>query len=136
MATVEPASQTRFWNSFSTATEDIREGLHVDQDTATNSHWTKWAYLYSRVALNPLLVAYKYPVPILNTVSWDYRTGDIAPNSHGVQSRTVEDVVRLIGQAIAILGSKDPRMMSTGKIDGRLQLQFRCYSWKDPLLLG
>ena len=38
----------------------------------------------------------------------------------------------MIGQAIAILGAKDPRMTSTGKIYGRLQLQFRCYSRQVP----
>ena len=83
------------------------------------------------MALNSLLVAYKYPVPILNAFARDYRTGNITPNSRGVRSRTVEDAVRSIGQAIAMLGAKDPWMMSTGKIDGRLQLQFRCYSWQD-----
>ena len=31
-----------------------------------------------------------------------------------------------------MLGSKDPRMTSTGNIDGRLQLKFRCYSRQDP----
>ena len=31
-----------------------------------------------------------------------------------------------------MLGGKDPRMTPTGKLDGRLQLQFRCYSRKDP----
>ena len=31
-----------------------------------------------------------------------------------------------------MLGAKDPRMTSTWNIDGRLQLQFRCYSWQDP----
>ena len=31
-----------------------------------------------------------------------------------------------------MLGAKDPRMTSTGKIDGILQLQFRCYSRQDP----
>ena len=31
-----------------------------------------------------------------------------------------------------MLGAKDPRMMTTGNLDGRLQLQFRCYSWQDP----
>ena len=53
------------------------------------------------------------------------------PNIRGVRSITVEDAVRSIGQAIAMLGAKDPRMTSTGKIDGRLQLQFRCYSQQD-----
>ena len=32
-----------------------------------------------------------------------------------------------------MLGAKDPRMTFTGEIDGRLQLQFRCYSRQDPL---
>ena len=77
------------------------------------------------MALKPLLVAYKYPVPILNAFARDYRTGNIALNSRAVLSITVEDAVRSIGQAIAVLGSKDPQMTSMGKIDGRLQLQFR-----------
>ena len=79
------------------------------------------------MALEPLLVAYKDPVPILNVFAQDYQKGNIAPNSLAVRSRTVEDAVKSIGQAIAMLGAKDPRMMSTGKIDGRLQLQLRCY---------
>ena len=72
MATVDPAAQTRFWNSFSTATEDIREGLSVGRFTATNGHWNKWAYFCARVALYPLLVAYKDPFPILNAFAQDY----------------------------------------------------------------
>ena len=31
-----------------------------------------------------------------------------------------------------MLGAKDPRMTSTGKIDGRLQIQFLCYYQIDP----
>ena len=132
MATVDPASKTRFWNSFSSATEDIQERLSTGRATVADGHWTKWAYFCARVALDPLLVTYQDPVPILNTFSQDYRTGNIAPDSRGVRSRTVEDAVRSIGQAIAMLGAKDPRMTSTGKIDGRLQLQFRFYSRQDP----
>ena len=72
MATKDPAAQTRFWNSFSTATEDIREGLSVVRATAADGHWTKWAYFCARVALDPLLVAYTDPFPILNAFAWDY----------------------------------------------------------------
>ena len=72
MATVDLAAQTRFWSSFSTATEDIREGLSVGQATAADDHWTKWSYFCARVTLDPLLVAYKDPVPILNTFARDY----------------------------------------------------------------
>ena len=132
MATVDIAAQTRFWGSFSASTEDILEGLSVGRSTAPDGHWTKWAHLCARVAIDLLLVAYKDPVPILNAFSRYYRTGNIAPNSREVKSRTVEDAVRSIGQVIADLGDKDPRMMSTGNIDGRIQLQFRCYSRQDP----
>ena len=132
MATVDPAAQTRFWNCFSTATKDIREGLSVGRATAADCHWTKWAYFCARVALDPLLVTYKDPVPILNNFARDYQTGNITPNIRGVQSRTVEDAVRSIGQAIAMMGAKDPHMAFTGKIDRRLQIQFRCYSRQDP----
>ena len=94
MATVDPASQTRFWNSVSTAEEDIQEGLSAGRATAADGHWTKWAYFCARVALDPILVAYKDPAPILNAFARDYRTGKIAPDSQGIRSRTVEDAVR------------------------------------------
>ena len=128
METVDPVAQTRFWHSFRSATENIREVLSTGRATADDGHWTKWTYFCARVALDPLLVASQDPVPILNDFARDYQTGNIVPDSRGVRSRTVEDAVRLIGQAIVMLGAKDPRMTSTGKLDGRLQLQFRCYS--------
>ena len=133
MATVDPVAQTRFWHSFRSATEDISKGLSTGRAIAADGHWTKWTYFCARMALNPLIVAYQDRVPILNAFAQDYQTGNIAPDSRDVRSRTVEDSVWSIGQAIAMLGAKDPRMASTGKLDGRLQLQFRCYSRQDPL---
>ena len=105
--------------------------MSLGQSAAANVHWTKWAYFCARVALEPLLVSYKYPIHTLNAFARDYRTGNITPNSRAVRSITVEDAVQSIGQAIAVLGAKDPQMKSTGKIDGRLQLQFRCYYRQD-----
>ena len=84
MATVDTTSQTRLWGSFSALTEDIRDRLSIGQATAVDGHWTKWAYLCAMVALDPLPVAYKDPVPILNAFAIDYRTENIAPNSRAV----------------------------------------------------
>ena len=118
MATVDPVAQTRFWNSFRYATEDISGGLSTGRATTADGHWTKWTYFCARVSLNPLLVAYQYPVPILNAFAQDYGTGAIAPGSCSIRSRTVEDAVRSIGQVIAMLGTKDPRLTPTGNLDG------------------
>ena len=97
MATVDTNAQTSFWYRFSALTEDIREGLSVGRATAADGHWNKWAYFCARVAVDPLLVAYKHPVPILNSFDRDYRTVNIATNIRAVQSRTVEDSVHSIG---------------------------------------
>ena len=96
METVDPVAQTRFWHSFRSATKDILEGLSTGQATAADGHWTIWTYFCARVDLDPLLVAYQDPVPILNTFSQDYRTGNIAPDSRGVRSITVEDGDRFL----------------------------------------
>ena len=79
MATVDPVAQTRFWHSFRSAMEDISEGLSTGRATAADGHWTKWTYFCARVALDPLLISYLDPVPILTAFARDYRTGNIAP---------------------------------------------------------
>ena len=86
MADVDTAARVRFCNTFCAATEDIAEGLSTGQACAADGHWTKWANFCSRVALNPLLISDKDPVPILNMLAQDYRTGDITPTSSPVQS--------------------------------------------------
>ena len=84
------------------------------------------------MALDPLLIGYKDPVTILNIFARDYSTGDITPTSILVRSRTAEDAVRSIGQALAALGIANPRYGKDGKIDIRLRFQLRCYTKQDP----
>ena len=123
MADVDTAARDRFCNIFCAATEDIAEGLSTGRACAAYGHWTMWVKFCSRVSLNPLLIGYKDPVPILNIFARDYRTGDIAPTSSPVQSRTAEDAVRLIGLVLAALGLSDPRYRKDGKINIRLRFQ-------------
>ena len=112
--------------------DDIVEGLSTGRACADDGHWTKWANFCSRVALDPLLIGYKYPAPIHNIFTRDYRTGDIAQTISPARSRTAEDAVRSIGQALAALGLADPRYGKDGKINIRLRFQLRCYTKQDP----
>ena len=66
MADVDTAARVCFCNTFCTAMEYIAEGLSTGQSCAADGHWTKWENFCSRVALDPLLIGYKEPVPILN----------------------------------------------------------------------
>ena len=101
MEDVDTAARDRFCNTFCAATEYIANGLYTGRAYAADGHWTKWANFCSRVALDPLLIGYKDPVPILNIFARYYRTGDITPTSSPLRSCTAGDAVRLIGQAIA-----------------------------------
>ena len=125
MADVDTTARVCFCNTFCAATDEISEGLSTDQACAADGHWTKWANFCLRVSLDHLLISYKDPAPILNIFYRDYRTGDIAPTSRPVQSRTAEDAIRSIGQALAALGLANPCYGKGGKIDIRLRFQLR-----------
>ena len=96
MADVDIAARDLFCNTFCAATEDIAEGLSTGRACTDDGHWTKWANFCSRVALEPQLIGYKDPVPILNFFARDYMMGDITPTSSPVRSRTAEDSVQSI----------------------------------------
>ena len=70
------------------------------------------ADLCQDVALEPIIVLYRDPVPILNTPARNYRIGSLDPNRRQVQSRTVEDSAWSIGQAIAAMEEPDRRLTS------------------------
>jgi hypothetical protein len=56
----------------------------------------------------------------------------VAPSGSPVKSRTVEGALRAIGQTMATLGSPDPRLQPSGKLDLRLSRQLTAYKKQDP----
>ena len=73
------------------------------------------------MALYYLPVLYRDTVLIINTFARKYRTGYLAPIIHQVQSRSVEDAICSIGQALADMGALDPRLKSQGELEIRLK---------------
>ena len=61
-----------------------------------------------------------------------YRAGRISPSDCPVRSRTVEDVVRHVAQAITRLGAVDPRLNTFGELDFRLATVLRSWKKRDP----
>ena len=51
------------------------------------------------MALEPLTILYRGLVPILNAFAIQYRIEIMAPSVHQVQSRTVEESIRMIVKA-------------------------------------
>ena len=133
MVTVDPAKCTCFHDSFRAAADNIFKGLSTSRSAAADGYWRKWAILYREVSFNPLLVLYRYPVPIISAFARQYRTWGITPSVHQVKSHTVEDAVRSILQVLAALGTRYPRLTIQGELEISLPFQFWCYIKQYPL---
>jgi hypothetical protein len=71
-------------------------------------------------------------MPLLQIFAIRYRMGTLSPSRATVTSRTVEGALRSVGQTIATLGFRDPRLQPSGKLDLRLHRQLQAYSKADP----
>ena len=129
---VGPSKPARFCDSFRTVVHSISEVLSSSRAAVANGHWMKWAELCLDMALYPLLILYRDPVPILNTFTMQYRTVSLAPSGHQVRYCTVEDAVQYIGQALVAMGTPDPRLTIQGEIDIWILFQYWCYIKQDP----
>ena len=72
---MEPGKYTGFRDIFCAAVDDITKGLSTIRATVADGKWVKWDAFCRYVDLNPLLVLYRDPVPILYVFARQYRTG-------------------------------------------------------------
>jgi hypothetical protein len=82
--------------------------------------------------LDPYLQQIADPILLLQVFAHRYRTGALAPSGTKVRFRTVEGALCSIGQALATLGSSDPHLQPSGKLDLRLSRQLSAYKKEDP----
>jgi hypothetical protein len=84
------------------------------------------------VQCDPHLRSIPDPIPILQVFARQYRTGAIAASHTPVGARTVENALRAVGQTLAALGLRDPRLTPGGVLDIRLARQLATYAKEDP----
>jgi hypothetical protein len=77
------------------------------------------------------LKAWADPVPMLQVFGERYIYGSLAPRRKSVIAGTVEDGLRVVGQARAILGSLDPHKDSHCGIYFRIQHKIKAYTKAD-----
>jgi len=72
------------------------------------------------------------PTHLLRVFAIRYRSGTLAPRGQPVQSRTVENALRSVGQTLALLGAPDPCLNTLGTMDFRLSRLLRGFTAADP----
>lgn len=111
---------------------DATLGISTGRANAASNTWLLWHQFCCSLHQDPTLQAVDDPIPLLRLFARRYRTGIIAPSGGPVRSRTVEEALRAVGQTIATLGSRDPRLQPSGKLDIRLARQLKAYKRVDP----
>ena len=118
---MEPVQQQRILHIFHAGEEAIFEGLYTSKSASADTHWTILSALCANVALKPLIMSYKDPIPFLATFAVEYRCGNISARGKNTHYCTVEDAVRYIGQALTVMGSKNAQINSEGALYIRLE---------------
>ena len=69
MENMDPTKCTCFRNIFHAMPDDISKGISTSRSTDASGHWENWDSFCRGVDLDPLLVLYRDPFPILNAFS-------------------------------------------------------------------
>jgi hypothetical protein len=107
-------------------------GVVPTRARSQDSYWAIWTDFSLAIGADPTLVDVDDPVLLLQLFAQRYRDGRIAPRHNPVKSRTVEDALRAVGQGFARVGTPDPRLTESGKLDFRLLRQLKGYTRADP----
>jgi hypothetical protein len=107
---------------------DAAAGITSTPDTA----WELWCAFCRELCQDAHLESTADPIPHLQIFARRYRMGIISPSNTKVRARTVEGALRAVGQTLASLGNRDPRLQPSGKLDIRLHRQLTAYSKADP----
>jgi hypothetical protein len=115
-----------------TVDENIKAVVTRQRSKAQDKHWERWDEFCLGNGIDPFIRAWEDPVPILQIFGQRYRDGRIALRKNAVRARTVEDALRVVGQAFVRSGSPDIRKNIYGDIDFRIQRQIRVYKREEP----
>jgi hypothetical protein len=128
---MRPSQGNRFRADLRLVEEKNKYGVTAQRSKAQDKHWERWDVFCIENRINPFLRAWYDPIPVLQVFGQRYRDGRISPSSKCVQSHTVEDTLREVGQMFARLGGADARKDFSGEIDFRIRRQLRAYKKED-----
>ena len=100
--------------------------------TKWSSSWTKWSEFCAECDVEPTLPTHADPIPFFLVFAIQYRDGTLAKNHNSVRSATVADVLRHIGQKMALLGRPDPCILPSGRQEFRLARLLKGFTKDNP----
>jgi len=131
--TLPTPQRDAFCTDLCAAATATRAGIVPPRALAADQHWALWTIFCRNIQVDPYLSNLDIePIHLLWVFAIHYHNGSIAPRGRPVQSRTVENALRSVGQTLALLGTPDPRLTALGATDFRLARLLRGFHATDP----
>jgi hypothetical protein len=130
LGTSSLSAASRFARDLQSAGQTIESA--TTGGSSRSSSWTQWEAFCEDCGVAPTLAGIADPIPFLLVFAVRYRDGTLSKSGEPVRASTVEDVVRDIGQTMALMGHPDPRTLPSGRIEFRLGRLFRGFTKEDP----
>jgi hypothetical protein len=105
------------------AQAQARAGVVPDTQRRADGAWAMWTSYCATLAIDPLLDDIDDPVALLQVYALRIRDGRYSRSGGAVRASTVDTELRHVGQTLALLGTRDPRLTANGKRDIRLSRQ-------------
>jgi len=132
VATLPPAARDAFRADLRIAQAASRSAVVPKRARSRDHSWDLWQDFCLELSVDPLLNTVEDPIHYFMVFAVRYRDGRLAKDGEPIRSRTVEDILRAIGQTMASLGSKDHRLISHRTIEYRLSQQLKAWKNVDP----
>jgi len=131
LAACNPAGKHNLLNELGLIKQAAHYGITASRVHGTDTAWTAWQDSCHSLHQDPWLLEVADPAPLLQIYAQRYRVGILAPSGSPVKARTLEVVLRAVGQTFSALGYPDPRMYTSGHLDFRLHRQLQSYKKLD-----
>jgi hypothetical protein len=120
VANAPSSARNAFGLDLVAAQAQARAGVVPDTQRRADGAWTMWTQYCATLAIDPLL---DDPVSLLQVYALRICDGRYSRSGGAVQASTVDTKLRHVGQTLALLGTRDPRLTANGKRDIRLTRQ-------------
>lgn len=132
MAIGDNATASRFRSDLELAYGTIQRATTATRTSTSSRSWDIWITFCNEHRVDPYLEEVADPIPFFLVFAVRYRDGTISKSGRAVRSGSVDDVLRNIGQEMALLGKPDRRLVGPNKLDLRLSRLLLGFSKADP----
>ena len=128
---MSPQARDAFLVDLRLAETATRSGVHASTQASTDRAWLEWIRFFRDLHQDPHLSTVPDATILLQVFAARIRDGRHSCSGQPIGHGTVSTSLRTVGQTFDLLGTPDPRLDPSGRIDICLSGQLGSYQQRD-----